>query len=159
MGDRAAEIVERARALQQAGPDKEVLDRLFAAMNVLDLKSQALMRFNGVFLALLTGFWALVADGRVQALAGTPTLALAAAAMLAFFMSAMLCFAIMRVRRRFLSLVRSGADGSLDFAAEAHRVAAVLDARTWRFMVAWTCSLTGTCLVVLSVILALTGIV
>ena len=159
MGDPAAEIVERALALQQAGPEKEVLDRLYGALNVLDLKSQALMRFNGVFLALLTGFWALVADGRVQALAGPATLALAAAAMLGFFLSAMLCFAIMRVRGRFLGLVPSGADGGPDFAAEAHRVAAVLDVRTWRFRVAWTCSLTGTCLVVLSVILALTGLV
>ena len=112
--ERGYETIHKLRALTKDKVDKDVIDRSYKMLDILDGKANSLLRVNG-----LLGF----------------------AQLALVLLSVFLCFLIVQLRRRFLAHVHKNANGLYEFGDATYRLANVLDDRTHYYWAAWWCTL------------------
>jgi hypothetical protein len=131
---RGAAILGKIRSLDGTG-DKEILNREYSILTILDAKANGLLRVNSLFLTILIFFigWS-HANGFPASLRALVPIAYVDTVMLA--LSSILCLLIVAVSWKFLGHVTTK-DGRHNFEGEIKRLANVVDDRTHYYWLAW----------------------
>jgi hypothetical protein len=124
--------LESARADGAGVPVKDIVNRLYGILTILDAKANGLLRVNSLFLTMLVFFigWSHASTGfPPQLLVFVP---LAYIDTLLLLLSSLLCLLIVAVSWKFLGHVTADS-----FESEIARLANVVDDRTHFFWLAW----------------------
>jgi hypothetical protein len=132
--ERGTDILAKIRSLDGNGV-KDVLNRLYGILTVLDAKANGLLRVNSLFITMLIFFigWS-HASGFPESLAAFIPIAYADTVILG--LSSILCLLIVAVSWKFLGEVTQTANGH-NFDQEIARLANVVDDRTHLYWLAW----------------------
>jgi len=132
--ERGTDILAKIRSLD-GNAVKDLLNRLYGILTVLDAKANGLSRVNSLFLTMLIFFigWS-HASGFPESLAAFIPIAYADTVVLG--LSSILCLLIVAVSWKFLGEVTQTENGH-NFDQEIARLANVVDDRTHLFWLAW----------------------
>ncbi|MBF0167039.1 MAG: hypothetical protein HQL45_05360 [Alphaproteobacteria bacterium] len=116
---------------------KEIIDRLYGILNVLDSKANGLLRINSLFIAAGVAIktFSLKDVGLIPSLCGLISL-------LFLVISCVMCMSIVRIKWHFLDKVVEK-DGSFDFKREVEELSGVAVERTKSYIGAWWLSVLG----------------
>lgn len=144
--ERGKDALNKVRALNNAAHkhDKDVIEWLYGALNILDAKANGLLRVNAFFIAIATSLFGLsiaeetaISVPDLSGLVGYLILAL-------FLLSSVSCFLIIRVNWKFLGKVTNGSSGQgFNFDPETEDLAKVVDDRTHHYWLAWLGTILG----------------
>lgn len=134
--DRGVESITKIKALLGASAAKDIIDRLYSNLTILDSKANGLLRVNSFFLTILLAFlgW-LHANPQLKNKETYTTVAQIDLVVIIF--SCVLCLGIVRISWRFLGQVRAAGDRGYDFDDETKRLANTVDDRTHFYWLAW----------------------
>ena len=140
------------RAREVPAPDKDVINWIYAGLNVLDAKANGLLRINALFITVLIAMLGLrKSDGHGLIVLQNSYVTLAQIDVAIFVISSFFCLMIVRIKWKFLAKVRKTTDG-YTFADEITVLANILDDRTHLYFLAWYGTVSG---ILLSVIWSL----
>lgn len=143
MSQDARDIVAKIRTLVSPddptrAPDKDVIDRLYKMLDVLDGKANGLMRVNSLLIAICLSYIAVSRVSTVGSISLPPWMLYAVIFDIVILVtSTILCLLIVKMSWRFLGHVAADEAGRWQFGDKALRLAGVVGVRTRLFWIAW----------------------
>jgi hypothetical protein len=121
---------------------REIIDRLYKMLDILDAKANSLLRVNSLFITILALFWAAARTPQNPLGISHDQEAAAVLALIMVLVSTLFCFTIVRVNWKFLGRVHELPGGAgFDFDTEVKTLANVVDNRTHYYWIGWLLTL------------------
>ena len=153
--ERGYETIAKLRDLTKDTVHKDVIDRTYKILDILDAKANSLLRVNGLIITILVFLWGATRLPSNPLQISKYYLTVGQLQLVFVFLSVLFCFWIVRVNWRFLAHVhKKEANKPYEFDGATNRLANVLDDRTHLYWLAWSCTLLAVLLPPLSMLLA-----
>jgi hypothetical protein len=134
------EIVDKIRALEGGSPPiKDIVNRLYGILTVLDTKASGLLRVNGLFLTLLVFFLGWYHKDQTMPDNIRKYIPVAYVDTVLLVISSFLCLSVMSINWKFFGRVVK-INGSYNFDIEIHFLSKVVNDRTHFYWGAWLCT-------------------